>query len=179
MSHILHIDASATLTDSVSRALGAQTVTDLAPAQVTHRDLATAPLPQVNEAWVKARLVSPEDRTVEEAEVLALSDTLIAELEAADTVVIGLPLYNFGVPASLKAWIDLVARPGVTFRYTEDGPEGLLTGKSAIVVFASGGVPMGAPVDFASPHVRQFLRFIGITDVTFVDARTLPAAAAA
>ena len=179
MSHILHIDASATLAESVSRAVGAQTVADLTPAQTTHRDLATTPLPQVTEAWVKARLVSPEDRTAAEAEVLALSDTLIAELDAADTVVIGLPLYNFGVPASLKAWMDLVARPGVTFRYTENGPEGLLKGKRAIVVFASGGVPMGAPVDFASPHLRQFLAFIGITDVTFVDARDRPAVAAA
>ncbi len=179
MTHILHIDASATLADSVSRTVGAKTVTDLAPEQTTYRDLATTPLPQVTEAWVKARLVSPDDRTAAEAEILALSDTLIAELDAADTIVIGLPLYNFGVPASLKAWMDLVARPGVTFRYTKDGPEGLLTGKTAIVVFASGGVPMGAPVDFASPHVRQFLAFIGITDVTFIDTRTPPDTAAA
>ncbi|MEL6570823.1 MAG: NAD(P)H-dependent oxidoreductase [Pseudomonadota bacterium] len=179
MSNVLHIDTSATLTGSVSRAVSAKTVKDLTPQQSTHRDLAGTPLPQVSEAWVKARLVAPEDRTAEESEILALSDTLIAELAAADTIVIGLPLYNFGVPASLKAWMDLVARPGVTFRYTENGPEGLLKGKKAIVVFASGGVPMGAPVDFASPHLRQFLGFIGITDVTFVDTRALSEPAAA
>lgn len=179
MSHVLHINASATQNGSLSRTASDQIIVDLSPSTVTTRDLATANLPFVDEAWVKARLVPVESQTEVEAATLQLSDTLIAELEAADTVVIGLPLYNFGAPASLKAWMDLVARPGVTFRYTEDGPEGLLKGKKAIVVFASGGVPMQAEMDYASPHLKLFLGFIGITDVTFVDSKMLVPAAAA
>ncbi len=179
MTHVLHIDASATLTGSRSRALGAQTVDDLAPTQRTYRDLAATPLPQIDETWVTARLVAPEERSAAQNDALALSDSLIAELEAADTIVIGLPVYNFAAPAGLKAWMDLVARPGVTFRYTENGPEGLLNGKRAIIVYASGGVPLDSPMDFATPHLRHFLQFLGVSDITVVDAKTAPAAAAA
>ena len=179
MSHVLHINASATLTNSVSRTATDHIIANLAPTEITSRDLAKTPLPQVDEAWVNARLVPADDRSETDTDILSLSDRLIAELKAADTVVIGLPLYNFGAPASLKAWMDLVARPGVTFRYTEDGPIGLLTGKKATVVYAAGGVPMESEMDFASPHLRVFLGFIGITDVTFVDAKTLPEMAAA
>ena len=104
---------------------------------------------------------------------LALSDQLIRELQDADTIVIGAPIYNFGAPASLKAWMDLVARPGVTFRYTPDGPEGLLTGKKAIVTVASGGVPVGSDIDFLSSHLKFFLGFIGITDVEIHAAKEI------
>lgn len=179
MSHVLHIDASSTLAASQSRTAGAAIVESLAAQSVTHRDLATTPLPLITEAWVNARLVPAEKRAAQEDEVLALSDTLIEELMAADTVVIGMPLYNFGMPAALKAWIDLIARPRVTFQYTEGGPVGLLKGKKAIVVFASGGVPMGAPVDFATPHLKQVLNFIGISDVEFRVASDVAAARAA
>jgi FMN-dependent NADH-azoreductase len=95
---------------------------------------------------------------------------LIAELEAADTIVIGVPLYNFGIPAALKAWIDLIARARRTFRYTEAGPEGLLKDKKAYLVVASGGVPVGSDYDFATGYLRHVLGFVGITDVTVIDA---------
>jgi len=109
--------------------------------------------------------------TSEDAAHLELSDTLIAELEAADTIVIGAPIYNFAGPACIKAWMDLVARPRVTFTYTPDGPKGLLTGKKAIVVVASGGVAVGSPADFLSSHLTFFLGFLGITDVEVVAAK--------
>ena len=102
---------------------------------------------------------------------LATADALIGELADADVVVIGAPIYNFGVPAALKAWVDMVARARLTFRYTENGPEGLLTGKKAYVVVPSGGVPVGSEVDFATPYLRHALAFIGITDVKFVGAK--------
>ena len=178
MTHTLHIDASANLTTSLSRAASAQIVADL-QGTTTYRDLAADPLPQIDGAWADARLTDPATRSPEDAARLSLSDALIAELQAAETIVIGAPIYNFAAPASLKAWMDLVARPGVTFRYTQDGPEGLLTGKKAIVVVASGGVPVGSDIDFLSSHLRFFLGFIGITDVEILSAKdVLPPVAA-
>jgi hypothetical protein len=97
----------------------------------------------------------------------------VAELKAADTLVIGLPIYNFGVPAALKAWVDQVARAGVTFKYSEYGPKGLLEGKRAIVAVASGGTEAGSDIDFATGYIRHVLGFIGITDVEFVTADRL------
>ncbi len=178
MTNILHIDASANLTTSTSRAASAQVVADLG-GTVTRRDLAKDPLPQIDGAWADARLTDPTTRSQEDKDRLALSDTLIAELQAADTLVIGAPIYNFAAPASLKAWMDLVARPGVTFRYTQDGPEGLLTGKKAIVTVASGGVPVGSDLDYLSSHLRFFLGFIGISDVEIHAAKDVIAQIAA
>jgi len=140
---------------------------------VVTRDLADTPLPQITEDWVNANFTPADDRTNAQKAVLAQSDALVAELEAADTVVIGLPIYNFGVPAALKAWIDLVARAGRTFKYTENGPVGLLEGKRAIVAVASGGTQAGSEIDFATPYVRHVLGFIGITEVEFVSADQL------
>lgn len=176
MSHVLHINSSARSTDSVSRELGTQVI-DALRAQdprltVTSRDLTHA-LPQIDEAWVNANFTPADQRSAEQVETLAQSDALVRELQAADTVVIGLPIYNFGVPAAMKAWIDLVARAGLTFRYTANGPEGLLTGKRAIVVVASGGTKLGSELDFATGHLRQVLGFIGIEDVTFISADQL------
>lgn len=170
MTNILHIDASAHFETSVSRKASAQIVEDLGEP-VVRRDLAAQALPQIDAAWADARLTDPATRTSEDAQKLALSDQLIAELEAADTIVIGTPIYNFAAPAALKAWMDLVARPGVTFRYTSDGPEGLLKGKKAIITVASGGVPIESQADFLSSHLRFFLGFIGITDVTVLPAK--------
>ncbi|SMX43583.1 FMN-dependent NADH-azoreductase [Octadecabacter ascidiaceicola] len=178
MTHTLHIDASANTETSISRAASAKLVADLG-GTVTIRDLATTPLPQIDGAWAVSRLVDPDNQSDEDKDRLALSDSLIAELQAADTIVIGTPIYNFAAPASLKAWMDLVARPRVTFRYTENGPEGLLSGKKAIVAVASGGVAIGTPADFLTPHLRFFLSFIGITDVEFVAAKDIASAAAA
>lgn len=166
MTTVLHINASGTLEGSRSRAATAQLLNDLSPTKVISRDLAQTPLPQIDATWITTRLVPANEQTDADRAVLTLSDTLIAELEAADIVVIGMPIYNFGMPAALKAWIDLVARPKVTFAYTENGPVGLLKDKKALVAVASGGVPVGAPMDYATPHLKQVLGFIGIDDVT-------------
>lgn len=176
---ILRIDASARKTGSATRALTANLIETLAPARVITRDLADTPLPQIDEDWVGANFTPADDRTEAQKARLGLSDTLVAELQEADTLVIGLPVYNFGVPAALKAWVDLVARAGLTFRYTADGPQGLLTGKTAVIAFASGGVPLGSEVDFASRYLEHVLGFIGITDVKFVteQAETVETAA--
>lgn len=167
---VLRIDSSANTQDSVTRSLTNQIVAQLGDDNVIVRDLAAEALPQITAAWAEARVVAAAERTDEQIEVLKLSDFLVEELKAADTIVIGLPMYNFSVPASLKAWIDLIARVGVTFRYTENGPEGLLTGKRAIIAMASGGVPAGSDADFASGYLKFVLGFVGITDVTVVAA---------
>ncbi|MBL4628346.1 MAG: NAD(P)H-dependent oxidoreductase [Roseicyclus sp.] len=172
MTHILRIDASARRDGSVSRDLTDQILGRLNATHVTTRDLTTS-LPLIDEAWVGANFTPDDQRTPEQAEKLALSNQLVAEIQAADTLVIGLPIYNFGVPAALKAWIDLIARAGVTFQYTETGPVGLLDGKRAIVAVASGGTEAGSEMDFATGHLRLILNFIGITDVTFVTADRL------
>ena len=166
---ILRLDASARRDGSVTRDLTGRVLARFPQADVTTRDLADG-LPLIDAAWVAANFTPEADRDAAQRAALALSDTLIAEVRAADTLVIGLPIYNFGVPATLKAWIDLIARAGVTFRYTEAGPEGLLTGKRAIVAVASGGTETGSPLDFATGYLRHILGFVGITDVSFVSA---------
>ena len=170
---ILHIDSSARHTDSVSRDLSARIVADHPGARVITRDLAETPLPHVTEDWVAANFTPADTRTPAQQAVLAQSDALVAELKEADTVVIGLPIYNFSVPAALKAWIDLVGRVGLTFKYTEQGPVGLLTGKRVIVALASGGTEVGSEIDHATPYLRFILGFMGITDVTVVAADRL------
>ncbi len=151
---ILRIDASMRHAGSVTRALTDRLVARLRAVSpgsaVTRRDLA-AGVPVVDEAWIGANFTDPAERDDAQRAALAESDELVAELKAADTLVIGLPIYNFGVPAAFKAWIDMIARARETFRYTETGPEGLMTGKRALVVVASGGVPVGSAADFATP----------------------------
>jgi len=174
MSHILRIDASARNAGSTTRQLTDQLVARLVEqgygAAVTSRDLALAPPALLTEAWVGANFTDDADRNDDQKAALALSDELIAELEAADTIVIGVPVYNFGIPAALKAWVDLIARARRTFRYTETGPEGLLKGKKAYLVVASGGVPVGSDYDFASRYMLQLLGFVGIADVSIIAA---------
>lgn len=174
MSNILHITASIRSdADSISRGLGQRLVDGLVAktgASVTTRDLAANDLPYVGAERFSANLTPAADRTPEQAELAAIADTLIAELQAADTIVIASPIYNFGPPASLKAWADLVARAGTTFRYTATGPEGLLTGKKAYIAIASGGTPVGSEIDFMSRWLTFFLGFIGITDVEVIAA---------
>lgn len=174
MSNILHITASIrSEADSISRGLGQRLVDGLAAktgASVTTRDLAANDLPYVSAERFGANLTPAADRTPEQAQLAAIADELIAELQAADTIVIASPIYNFGPPASLKAWADLVARAGTTFRYTATGPEGLLTGKKAYLAIASGGTPVGSDIDFMSRWLTFFLGFIGITDVEIVAA---------
>ncbi len=170
---ILHIDSSARHTDSVSRDLSARIVAVHPGARVITRDLAETPLPHVTEDWVAANFTPADTRTPAQQAVLAQSDALVAELKEADTVVIGLPIYNFGPPAALKAWADLVARAGTTFQYTPTGPEGLIPNKPVYVIVASGGVPVGSPMDLSSTWLTTFLGFLGLTDVTVIAADQL------
>ena len=170
---VLRIDASARHGPSVSRRLADRIVERLGAERVIHRDLDAEPLPQVTDAWASGAYTPEAERSAEQRAALALSDALIEEIRAADVLVIGLPIYNFTVPAALKAWIDQVARSGVTFRYTEDGPVGLLEGKRAILAVASGGTEVGSAVDFATPYMRHVLGFVGIEDVEVVAADRL------
>lgn len=173
---VLEVSASGRGKDSVSRMLSADLIEALearhGSVELTRRDLSHG-IPFVDEAWINANFTAPEDRTGDQRAVLAGSDALVAELEAAEAIVIAAPIYNFGVPAALKAWIDMIARARLTFRYTENGPEGLLQGKKAYVVIASGGVPVDSPMDFATPYLRQALAFVGITDVEIIAAEQL------
>lgn len=175
---ILRINASMRRTGSVSRQLTDAVVNHLASTHddlsVTTRDLADG-VPFVTEAWIGANFTDPAVRTAEQRAVLSQSDVFVEELRQADIVVIGSPIYNFGVPAALKAWVDMIARAKETFRYTENGPEGLLKGKKAILVIASGGTAVGSEIDFASGYMKQALKFVGIDDVEIIQADQLGA----
>jgi FMN-dependent NADH-azoreductase len=142
-------------------------------AKVTVRDLANEPVPHLDAARFAAFNAKPGERTLEQQAAAGYSDTLIAELKAADVIVLGLPMYNFGLPSTLKAYFDQIGRAGHTFKYTEQGPVGLLTGKKAYVFAARGGLYDGTPRDTQTAYVRDFLGFIGITDVEFVYAEGL------
>lgn len=173
---ILRVDASARHEGSVSRRLGDTLIQQLSSddtTRVSHRDLAQTSLPFVTEDWITANFTDPEQRSAEQRQTLALSDTLVAELQQAEVLVLGVPIYNFGIPAALKAWIDMVARARVTFRYTENGPVGLLEGKRAYLLMASGGTPVGSDIDFASGYLRHVLGFIGIHEVQIIAADSL------
>lgn len=166
--HVLLIQSSVRADASVSRRLAAHVADRLGGATVT-RDVGGG-LPLIDAAWTAANFTPKADRTGAQVQALALSDSLIAELRAADVVVIGAPIYNFSVSAGLKSWIDLIARAGETFRYTEAGPEGLLKGKRAIIVASSGGTPFGSEIDFNTRYLRHLLGFIGTTQVEVVGA---------
>jgi FMN-dependent NADH-azoreductase len=140
-------------------------------AELTQRDLVAEAVPHLDGARAGAFFAKPEERSAEQRAVIAYSDALIDELRSADVLVLGLPMYNFGVPSQLKAWFDHLARAGVTFKYTEKGAVGLLTGKKAYVFAARGGIY--GDNDAQTQFVRQFLGFIGITDVEFVYAEGL------
>jgi len=173
MTHIvLNIQASARHDGSVTRQLSNKILTEIAADQTITRDLATG-LPLLDAAWLAANFTLADNRTDVQRETLALSDSLITEIKQADTIVIGSPVYNFSVPAVLKAWIDQIARVGVTFKYTPDGPVGLLSGKRAIIVIASGGTPVGSDIDYASGYLKHIMGFIGITDVAIIAADAL------
>ncbi len=172
--HILRIDASLRQSDSVTRDLLDRITQQFAGVTVTTRDLSGG-LPLIDGEWIGANFTPVADRSDAQHEVLKYSDTLIDEIIAADTLVLGLPIYNFTVPTAFKAWIDLVARIGRTFQYTDTGPVGMLTGKRAIIAIASGGTKTGSDIDFATGYIRHILGFMGITDVTFIAADALMA----
>lgn len=172
MTKILRIESSARTSGSTTRDLNDKIVDRFrqsGPVDVALRDL-TVPVPQITESWVGANFTPAAERTADQAAELALSHTLVAELQDADVIVIGVPIYNFGVPAALKAWVDQVARAGVTFKYSAEGPVGLLEGKRAILSVASGGTEVGSDIDFASGYMRHVLGFIGVHDVEIVRA---------
>ena len=169
---VLRIDASARRTGSESRKLADRIIERLAAETVIARDLLQAP-PAIDEAWLAANWTPEADRSDAQRETLALSDQLIAEIKAADTLVISTPIYNFGIPASLKAWIDQIARAGLTFNYTPNGPVGLMEGKRAVIAIASGGTQVGSDIDWASSYLKHIMGFIGIADIEFVAADQL------
>lgn len=178
MAHsVLRIDASARTAGSFSRGLTDRIVGRLTSGEtsLTRRDIGVNPPSIITEDWVNANFTPDENRTDEQKQILAESDALIAELQNADTLVIGLPMYNFGVPAAFKAWIDQVARARKTFQYTANGPEGLLHGKRAYVLVTSGGTPTGSDIDFVTSYARHVLGFLGIKDVTIITADRLMA----
>ncbi|MEL6913804.1 MAG: NAD(P)H-dependent oxidoreductase [Pseudomonadota bacterium] len=166
---ILRIDASARKEGSVTRALSDKVIARLDAGRVITRDLSDG-IALLDEGWLAANWTAPDERSEAQTAALAGSDALIEELREADTLVIGAPIYNFGIPAALKAWVDQVARAGVTFKYTDTGPVGLLEGKRAIIVTASGGTKVGSEIDFATGYLTFALGFIGIEDVQIVAA---------
>ena len=184
MTKVLIIDSAATGEASVSRMLAAQFADRLREAvpgvQIARRDVGRATIPHLTEETVGAIRGGPAETEIAQA-ALDLSDTLVRELREADVVVIGAPMYNFGMPSTLKTWFDHILRARVTFRYTAEGkPEGLLTGKKAVVIETRAGLYSEGPsaaADFQEPHIRFLLGVMGIDDVTFVRAEKLAFAA--
>lgn len=174
---VLRIDASARIEGSVTRrladglldALGQKLGSSADGVHVVHRDLSQG-LPILDAEWVTANFTDTAQRSAAQRQALSLSDALVEEVKAADLLVIATPIYNFSVPSTLKAWVDQIARARVTFRYTDNGPEGLLTGKKAYVLLATGGTEVGGEMDFATPWLRFMLAFLGITDVAVIAA---------
>ena len=174
---ILQINSSARSAGANSTRLADAITTRLKAANpgavVELRDLAAHPHPVLDEAALGALFTPAEQRSPEQAARVALDDALIAQLQSADAIVLGVPMYNFGVPVQLKTWIDAIARAGVTFRYTENGPEGLVKGKKVYVALARGGVYRDTPADSQVPYLKGVLGFLGMTDVEFIYAEGL------
>ncbi|MDX5446465.1 MAG: NAD(P)H-dependent oxidoreductase [Zoogloeaceae bacterium] len=175
--NILQINASARSEGSQSARLArrvVERVKALEPAaELVVRDLASHPHPALDEAALQALFTPVEQRTPEQSARVALDDALIAEVQAADVVVIGVPMYNFTITSQLKNWFDAIARARVTFRYTENGPEGLLTGKTVYVALTRGGIYRDTPADTQVPYLKTMLGFLGMTDVRFIYAEGL------
>src|SRR4051812_19203263 len=178
--NILQVNSSARADSSHSTRLASSlverlkaSVPDASTVSVTVRDLGRMPHPELTESTLQALFTPVEGRTPEQVARVALDDALIAELQAVDVVVLGVPMYNFGVPASLKNWIDAISRAGVTFRYTEGGPEGLLKGKKVYVALTRGGKYRNTPSDTQVPYLKTVFTFLGLTDVHFVYAEGL------
>jgi FMN-dependent NADH-azoreductase len=175
--NILQINASPRRGDANSTKLAKQVSERLqashAGASLTVRDLGEQPVTVLDEAALGALFTPADQRSAEQAAVVAEYDALIAEVQSHDAIVLGVPMYNFGVPVQLKAWIDAIARAGVTFRYTENGPEGLLKGKTVYVALARGGLYRDTPNDSQVPYLKTVLGFLGLTDVRFIYAEGL------
>jgi FMN-dependent NADH-azoreductase len=171
--NILRVDASASVSSSNSKRLGDKLVARLEQRHISttvqQRDL-NRDLYFIDETWVAANFTPAEQRSEEQRLRLAFSDELIDEIKQADHIVLTTPMYNFGIPSTLKAWIDLICRAGVTFHYTADGPVGLVRDKQVDIVITTGGVPLQSPADFVSGYLKQVFGFIGIDNVNFIGA---------
>jgi FMN-dependent NADH-azoreductase len=174
MSNILLIESSARQQGSVSRQLSEQFIAQWQAAhpadQVTVRDLALQPVPHLDSNLLGGWMTPSEQQSAAEQAALARSNKLTEELLAADVLVLAAPMYNFAIPSTLKAWLDHVLRAGVTFKYTDTGPQGLLSGKRAFVLTSRGGIYAGSGLDHQEPYLRQALGFIGIHEVNFIHA---------
>jgi FMN-dependent NADH-azoreductase len=178
MPTLLHVDSSPLYGRSVSRELTGAFVTQWKGShpdgKIVERDLNATELPPINAAWVGAVYTPEQAQTPEQKKLLALSDSLIAELEQADEYVIGVPMHNFGIPAVLKLWIDQIARAGKTFSYADGVPKGLILGKKATFIIATGGnydaQTQMASFNFVEPYLRSVFAFLGLTDATFLTA---------
>lgn len=181
MTNILVVNTSPNQDGSVTRGLTKEFTDTLASRidglQVVNRDLASNPPPHLDQETIGAFYTFPEERSAEQKLAVALSDTLVQEVKEADVIVIGAPMHNFGSPSSLKAYFDHIARVGETFRYTENGPEGLLKGRKVYVITARGGdyseASPAAAMDIQTPYIKTVLGFLGITDVTFIHGHGL------
>ncbi|MEG0862768.1 MAG: FMN-dependent NADH-azoreductase [Pseudomonas sp.] len=177
MSRVLVIESSARQQGSISRQLTSDFVNQWQAAhpgdQITQRDLAVNPVPHLDANLLGGWMKAEDQRSGEELQALARSNELTDEVLAADVLVLAAPMYNFTIPSTLKAWLDHVLRAGITFKYTETGPQGLLTGKKAYILTARGGIHAGATSDHQEPYLRQVMAFIGIHDVTFIHAEGL------
>ena len=175
--NILQINASARSEGANSTRVANSVVAQLQSANpaatLKQRDLASTPHPVLDETALGALFTPAEKRTPDQVARVALDDALIAEVQAADAIVLGVPMYNFGVPVQLKNWIDAIARNGVTFSYTATGPKGLLTGKKVYVALARGGRYRGTDSDSQVPYLKTVLGFLGMTDVHFIYAEGL------
>ncbi len=166
---VLHINSSARLNHSNTRIIG-QYLVDALGEPVVSRDLARQPLPFISAEDLIAVHGSSDSQRSSLQPHLTLSEQLIDELKSADTLVLGAPMYNFGIAASLKQWIDAICRAGVSFHYTKQGPVGLLGIKRAFIITASGGTPIGSEMDFASRYLEHICKFIGVAEVFHIDA---------
>lgn len=174
--NILHINNSIKGSAGASSQLSSDLVKAIATntnARVTLRDLTAEPVPHLSLDTFEGFSLSQEQRSEEQQRMVALSDKLITELEEAELIVLALPMYNFGIPSHFKAWIDHIARAGVTFNYTASGPVGVMTGKQLVVVATRGGVYSQTPNDHQSPYIQQIFGFIGIDDIQFIYAEGL------
>jgi FMN-dependent NADH-azoreductase len=178
MPTLLHIDSSPLYGRSVSRQLTGAFVNQWKSSHpdgaVNDLDLTSTPIPPINAEWVGAAYTPEEARTAEQKQLLALSDTLLKGIEQADELVIGVPMHNFGVPSVLKLWIDQIARVGKTFAYVDGAPKGLINGKKATFIIATGGIydaqTKMASFNFVEPYLRSVFGFLGVTDTTFLTA---------
>lgn len=174
--NVLQISASGRKDGSVTRQLSDDLIAAIearhGAVNTVQRDVSKG-VPFVDDAWIEANFTPDDVRTEKHRESLAYSDALVRELQDADLLVFGAPIYNFSIPATLKAWVDMIARARLTFRYSENGPVGMLRDKKAYLIVATGGVPVGSPADFATPYLRHALNFVGITDIEIIAADRL------